>query len=161
MIGVIVWSSAAKLKAVIWCEDQGALAYLHGTDKLLDGQNWPEAGDMVALETEMRDNLRHAFKVRIIDEKRFTQLPGILREMGQSTPPEDRMSNRWTEPMLSGSEMAGSGSADLASAEQGDAASARPALRLVSSQEAPQVALHHDDLGHPPLVAVMSGGKSG
>lgn len=82
MIGVIVWSSAAKLKAVIWCEDQGALAYLQGSDSVVGNLGWPEAGDMVELETEVRNDLRHAFNVRIVTERKFTELPGILREIG-------------------------------------------------------------------------------
>ncbi|MDN3710916.1 hypothetical protein QWZ10_02135 [Paracoccus cavernae] len=50
MIGVIVWSSAVKRKAVIWCEDQGPLAYLHGLDNVLGGDEWPVTGAMVALD---------------------------------------------------------------------------------------------------------------
>lgn len=82
MIGVVVWSSAAKLKAVIWCEDQGALAYLHGRDNVVGGPAWPEAGDMVELESEVRSDLRHAFNVRIVTERKFVELPGILRDAG-------------------------------------------------------------------------------
>lgn len=89
MIGVIVWSSAAKLKAVIWCEDQGALAYLQGMDNILGNDSWPEAGDMVELETEVRKDLRHAFNVRILTEGKFTELPEILRDSG-SAPAEKR-----------------------------------------------------------------------
>lgn len=84
MIGVVVWSNAAKLKAVIWCEDQGALAYLHGVDKVIGDMGWPEAGDMVELESELRSDLRHAFNVRIVTERKFKELPVMLREVGAS-----------------------------------------------------------------------------
>lgn len=88
MIGVIVWSSAAKLKAVIWCEDQGALAYLQGADNVLGNLGWPEAGDMVELETEVRSDLRHAFNVRIVTERKFAELPGLLRDSGGEVAPK-------------------------------------------------------------------------
>lgn len=87
MIGVIVWSSTAKLKAVIWCEDQGALAYLQGGDNIVGDNGWPEAGDMVELETEVRKDLRHAFNVRIVTEGRFTDLPELLRDSSASAAP--------------------------------------------------------------------------
>ena len=47
MIGVILWSSPAKEKAVIWCEDHGSLAYLQGRDNLAFACDWPDAGDLV------------------------------------------------------------------------------------------------------------------
>ena len=50
MIGVILWSSPPKEKAVIWCEDHGALAYLQGQENLAFPGEWPEAGDLVELE---------------------------------------------------------------------------------------------------------------
>lgn len=84
MIGVVVWSNAAKSKAVIWCEDQGALAYLSGTDKVIGNMGWPEAGDMVELESELHCDLRHAFNVRIVTERKFKELPNMLREIGNS-----------------------------------------------------------------------------
>lgn len=120
MIGVIVWSSAAKLKAVIWCEDQGALAYLQGDDNVLGDLGWPEAGDMVELETEVRNELRHAFNVRIVTERKFSELPELLRGAG------------------------------------GQPVQARPELKIVSSQELPQVA---DDTKNkiPTLMALSAG----
>lgn len=87
MIGVVVWSSAAKLKAVIWCEDQGALAYLHGADQVIGDAGWPEAGDLVELESELRNDLRYAFNVRMVTERKFKELPGLLREVGTKTAP--------------------------------------------------------------------------
>lgn len=119
MIGVIVWSSAAKLKAVIWCEDQGALAYLQGMDKILGDNGWPEAGDMVELETEVRKDLRHAFNVRIVTEGKFTELPELLRDSGAAP------------------------------------ATARPALRIVSSQELP--VRTEEAVKAPTLMALGTG----
>lgn len=48
MLGVVLWSSDRRRKAVIWCEDQQALAYLRD-DAVISG-DWPEAGDIVEIE---------------------------------------------------------------------------------------------------------------
>ncbi len=83
MIGVVVWASEARHKAVIWCEDQGALAYLQGQDNLVEQMSWPVAGDLLELETEMIGNLRHAREVRMISESWCPSLPEKLRETSQ------------------------------------------------------------------------------
>lgn len=82
MIGVILWSSPTKEKAVIWCEDHGALAYLQGRESLAFSKNWPDAGDLVELEVEMVNDLRHARAVSLVAGSRRPELPGLLREMG-------------------------------------------------------------------------------
>lgn len=80
MIGVVVWSSAERQKAVIWCEDQGALAYLQGAENLAPSQSiWPDAGDLLELETEVVGPLRHARRVSLIGEGVCPQIPAILR----------------------------------------------------------------------------------
>ncbi|MDF3853429.1 hypothetical protein ACDP63_08050 [Paracoccus sp. P2] len=83
MIGVILWSSPAKEKAVIWCEDHGALAYLQGRENLFVPTEWPEAGDLVELEFEMQADLRHARLVSIVGGDKRSELPGLLRDMGE------------------------------------------------------------------------------
>ncbi|ABL70263.1 MULTISPECIES: hypothetical protein [Paracoccus] len=83
MIGVILWSSPAKEKAVIWCEDHGALAYLQGKENLVVTTEWPEAGDLVELEFEVQAGLRHARFVCLVAGNQRSELPGLLREMGE------------------------------------------------------------------------------
>lgn len=78
MIGVVIWSSEASRKAVIWCEDQGPLAYLRGRDNLLDQADWPVPGDLLRLECETIGNLRHAHSVSVIAPKVCPQLPDAL-----------------------------------------------------------------------------------
>ena len=78
MIGVILWSNPAKEKAVIWCEDQGPLAYLRGRDSLLEEADWPVPGDLLRLECETIGNLRHAHSVSVIAPKVCPQLPDAL-----------------------------------------------------------------------------------
>ncbi|WGR61264.1 hypothetical protein E3U26_11340 [Paracoccus ferrooxidans] len=87
MIGVILWSSPAKEKAVIWCEDHGALAYLQGRENLFVETEWPEAGDLVELEIEMQADLRHARFVCIVGGNKRSELPSLLRDMGEKPEP--------------------------------------------------------------------------
>ncbi|WP_323716928.1 hypothetical protein [Paracoccus aminovorans] len=87
MIGVILWSSSAKEKAVIWCEDHGALAYLQGRENLAFPEDWPEAGDLVELEIESMKDLRHARCVSLVSGNRRSELPGLLRGMGEKPAP--------------------------------------------------------------------------
>lgn len=146
MIGVIVWSSAAKQKAVIWCEDQGALAYLHGSDNVTGRPGWPEAGDMVSLETELRQELRHAFNVRIIEERKFTELPSLLRGIGSDE-----------EPVSGADQGAAQDRAKTAAIPQ--SVTKRPALRVVASQDNPQIESDAFREKHPTLFSVKSAGK--
>ncbi|MFD1795311.1 hypothetical protein FQV27_08780 [Paracoccus aurantiacus] len=78
MIGVVIWSSEATSKAVIWCEDQGPLAYLRGREGLMEEIDWPVPGDLLRLECETIGNLRHARSVSIIAPKVCPQLPAAL-----------------------------------------------------------------------------------
>ena len=81
MIGVILWSSLAKEKALIWCEDHAALAYLQGRDNLLSGHDWPEAGDLVELDSETIDGLRYARGVSLVSAPKCSELPELLKGM--------------------------------------------------------------------------------
>lgn len=161
MIGVIVWSSAAKRKAVIWCEDQGPLAYLHGLDNVQGSAEWPATGCMVSLESEIRNELRHAFNVRVIDEAQMAQLPGILREVGGAaggaTTRQDRVVGATSATGVFGGEAGGNAGeqTDGAGAEQ----AARPALRVVSSQDNPQISPDASRDKQPALFAVKTAAK--
>lgn len=87
MIGVVVWSNAAKEKAVVWCEDQASLAYLQGRVDFLDAEAWPQPGDLVELDSEMIGNLRHARRVSVLREQACPQLPDLL---GNAAQPKER-----------------------------------------------------------------------
>ena len=50
MLGVVLWSSAGRRKAVVWCEDQQSLAYLRDDSALEPGGAWPTAGDIVEVD---------------------------------------------------------------------------------------------------------------
>lgn len=86
MIGVVVWSSEDRQKAVIWCEDQGALAYLKDGDDLQRGAEWPAAGDLMELESETIGELRFARCVSPIRERSCPEIPTMLQAMRPSEP---------------------------------------------------------------------------
>ena len=79
MIGVVVWSSAERQKAVIWCDDHGALAYLQGPEHLIASSSWPVAGDLLSLDFETVGDLRHARAVSVISRQHCPGLPEVLR----------------------------------------------------------------------------------
>lgn len=91
MIGVVVWSKAETEKAVIWCEDQAALAYLQGRASLTDPSCWPEPGDLLELEAEMIGNLRHARQVTLLTEGGRSELPQLLKKATTDSRPELRL----------------------------------------------------------------------
>lgn len=79
MLGVVVWSNEKRSKAVIWCEDQGALAYLAGTTNLVLQADWPEVGDLVELECILEGGLRLARQVRLLSPGAGAALPHALQ----------------------------------------------------------------------------------
>ncbi|MBK4217065.1 hypothetical protein JJJ17_14120 [Paracoccus caeni] len=79
MIGVIVWSSEDREKAVIWCEDHASLAYLQGRSSLTDPQTWPGPGDLVELESEIVGALRYARHVAMVSENGRPDLGEMLK----------------------------------------------------------------------------------
>ncbi|MCQ0971172.1 hypothetical protein MLD63_12140 [Paracoccus sp. TK19116] len=89
MIGVVLWSNEERQKAVIWCEDHQALAYLDGTDDLTEGTVWPTIGDILELESETIGNLRRARRVSRLEDCTCPQIPAILR--GECSAPHLRL----------------------------------------------------------------------
>jgi hypothetical protein len=96
MIGVVVWSNPAREKAVIWCEDNEALAYLQGALNLAPCGHWPQPGDLLEFEPEMVGALRFARAAQLLREQGWMELPDLLRQNSQMkgiagmTGPEDR-----------------------------------------------------------------------
>lgn len=68
LLGVVLWSSPGRRKAVVWCEDQQSLAYLRDDSALESGAGWPTAGDIVevdfATETAPEGELRVVTRLR-------------------------------------------------------------------------------------------------
>ena len=85
MLGVVLWSDASDRKAVIWCEDQGDLAYLNSSDEVLQSDGFFDAGDLVQFEMEEDSPMRRVCNPRLLLERAATQLPEVLRLRGRSS----------------------------------------------------------------------------
>ncbi|WP_374301628.1 hypothetical protein [Paracoccus sp. (in: a-proteobacteria)] len=86
MIGVVVWSCVVREKAVIWCEDHAALAYLQGRENMVNAAWWPQPGDLVELDSEVVGPLRNARRVTLLSEQEYSGLPEMLRASIPSGP---------------------------------------------------------------------------
>jgi len=61
MFGVILWSNSTDRKAVIWCEDQGDLAYYEENQQNSEAHSaFFDAGDYVEFDVTVDENLRRA-----------------------------------------------------------------------------------------------------
>ncbi len=68
MIGVVLWRDTNDRSAVIWCEDQGDLAFLSGRDAVLDAEAVFDIGDVVQFDLHLERNLRRVRNPRMIKE---------------------------------------------------------------------------------------------
>ncbi|WP_298836172.1 hypothetical protein [uncultured Roseobacter sp.] len=87
MLGVVLWSDASDGKAVIWCEDQGDLAFLNSTDQVLGAEPFFDAGDLVQFDMEVQSSLRRAHNPRLVVENAGASLPDALRRTGHDPRP--------------------------------------------------------------------------
>lgn len=85
MIGVVVWSSSEREKAVIWCEDHASLAYLQGRVDFAEAADWPEPGDLVELNSEIVGKLRFARQVRVLQDRACPDLPDMLNRAAETS----------------------------------------------------------------------------
>lgn len=102
MLGVVLWSSHRRRKAVIWCEDQQALAYLRD-DAVISG-GWPEAGDIVEVEVMIETDAQGALRVVTRLDHQPGRMPVVphlpssprppLWIAGQRTAPDAALSGR-------------------------------------------------------------------
>lgn len=68
MIGVILWRDVVDTKAVIWCEDQGDLAYCGGDNVPARDLDGLKVGDVVQFDVMISGQTRRAVNVlRLID----------------------------------------------------------------------------------------------
>ena len=82
MLGVVLWSDISDRKAVIWCEDQGDLAFVSGKDHGPEAGDFFDAGDLVQFDMKMRDKTRFAMNPRLIVEQGGASLPRTLKSAG-------------------------------------------------------------------------------
>lgn len=93
MLGVVLWSDASDRKAVIWCEDQGDLAYVNAENTVLQSSDFFDAGDLVQFDMETRKSMRLANNPRLVIEKAGPGLPEVLRNGALSSVGGDETKN--------------------------------------------------------------------
>lgn len=76
MFGVVLWSDPVDRKAVIWCEDQGDLAFYRHADATQDLML--EAGDWVQFDLETQRQQRFVRNPRLIEGGACKSLPDLL-----------------------------------------------------------------------------------
>ena len=86
MLGVVLWSDATDRKAVIWCEDQGDLAYVNGKEHDLIQGDFFDAGDLVQFDMHVLNAMRHAHNPRLVVEQASSCLPTVLRNSSRREP---------------------------------------------------------------------------
>ncbi|SHJ91536.1 hypothetical protein SAMN05444000_11567 [Shimia gijangensis] len=89
MLGVVLWSDSLDKKAVIWCEDQGDLAYFNGgEDAPLDLADL-DAGDLVSFELQQECHLRYAKNPQRIGQGAYEGLAEQLRDTTRPRQPNE------------------------------------------------------------------------
>ncbi|WP_299626850.1 hypothetical protein [uncultured Tateyamaria sp.] len=91
MIGVILWSDADDHKAVIWCEDQGDLAFLSEPDSIHLPDAFFEVGELVEFDVSTRRNLRLAHNTSRLGHSCGTALADDLQSVAR---PRTRSDNQ-------------------------------------------------------------------
>ncbi len=79
MLGVVVWADEALSKAIVWCEDQGDLAYIamsahHCVDATQFG-----AGDLIQFDLAEHENLRVAENPKRIAQHYCSEIGEVVR----------------------------------------------------------------------------------
>lgn len=79
MSGVVLWADKCDGKAVIWCEDQGDLAYFTSGD-LTDTHSGTmlDAGDLIMFDIEQKSNIRLAYRPELINSGHAPELGAIV-----------------------------------------------------------------------------------
>ena len=75
MFGVVLWCNVESRKAVIWCEDQGDLAYLD----MRVSSGVPAPGDLVRMEFQMDADVRRVANCELIAERHAPSIASTLK----------------------------------------------------------------------------------
>jgi len=86
MMGVVLWTDQQVGKAVIWCEDQGKLAYVTGEQAETCSDLDLQAGDLVSFSLRMQSRLRFAENLTVVEENGYQGLEETLRSDATQKP---------------------------------------------------------------------------
>ena len=81
MIGVILWSDRKDRKAVIWCEDQGDLAFMSRPDAVCLPDTFVGVGDIVEFEVRTERSMRLAQNPSLVAAAQGAGLVSELKAM--------------------------------------------------------------------------------
>lgn len=79
MFGVVLWSDADAQKAVIWCEDQGELAYYTPCERSVHDAPTLDAGDLIQFDVVVQKNMRTVTNPQLLEPSHSPDLPMNLR----------------------------------------------------------------------------------
>lgn len=79
MLGVVLWSDTNAHKAVIWCEDQGELAFYTPSERSVHSAPLLDAGDLVQFDVTVQKNMRKASNPQLLQHSHSPNLPTDLR----------------------------------------------------------------------------------
>jgi len=79
MLGVVLWSDRPGVRAVIWCEDHGQLAYFDRRSDPPGGARDVRAGDLVQFKVVRSGALRKAKRLSVLPGARFDDVPAALK----------------------------------------------------------------------------------
>lgn len=78
MLGVVIWSNASDNKAIIWCEDNGELAFFGRTAQTLPNEERLGKGDLIQFDLTEYQNMRLAQNPRIIAGHFCSELDEVI-----------------------------------------------------------------------------------
>lgn len=80
MLGVVLWHDQKSDRALIWCEDQGDLAYFNGIDSPFTSEEATlGTGDLVRFDVKERANVRYVSNPIPVTRAAFSSLSDMLR----------------------------------------------------------------------------------
>lgn len=79
MFGVVLWSDTNAQKAVIWCEDQGELAFYTPCEQTVHDAPALDAGDLIQFDVIVQKNMRKATNPQVLEQSHSPDLPSNLR----------------------------------------------------------------------------------
>ncbi|MCI2398468.1 hypothetical protein [Aliiroseovarius subalbicans] len=69
MIGIVLWYNPDKKVGLVWCEDQGPLAFI-GPEIAAPDRAGLGCGDQITFASEMRDKVRYVVVIQMVQPGR-------------------------------------------------------------------------------------------
>ena len=83
MIGVVLWSAEQESKAVVWCEDQGDLAFIGDGDPQAEGLGQLVAGDILEFDVKIDGDFRRVNNPILLKGYKSSDVAENLRSEAQ------------------------------------------------------------------------------